>query len=195
LYQRECCRGRNILKLLFSEYTVNINIEDPTFRNTESNAAEYLNPLSSLSYPFSRFFLLLSTLNSSASPLCFAMALSRIWPCPILGKPPRKDSKTPELTVSEALGCRRRTDRVPSDIPAARCVSSGCVRLSLAPKAGIQSAYRDSYAENWGRISHSVCNFIRPNIVYLDHVVKTTSQNTPGIGTKSQRRDRLLVIR
>jgi hypothetical protein len=102
-----------------------------TLRSTESNAAEYLKPFRSLSYSFSLFFRALSTRNSSASPSGsdFTLALTR--PCPVAGKEvPRKDSNVPErraetendgsvVVASEALDCRRRTERVPSDMPAA----------------------------------------------------------------------------
>jgi hypothetical protein len=52
--------------------------------------------------------------------------------------PPRNDSKISErrtaeeseVVVSDALGCLRRMDNVPSDIPAAMCVSSGLKEIN-----------------------------------------------------------------
>ena len=56
--------------------------------------------------------------------------------------PPRNDSKVPdrsaadengksEAAASDTLGCRRRTDSVPSDIPAAMWVSSGLGQVKI----------------------------------------------------------------
>lgn len=109
----------------------------PTFRKTESKAAEYLKPLSSLSYSFSLLVRRLSIRNSSASPTGFDLIFSLTLPWPIEGKVvPRKDSNAPERrtaaengwsgeAISEAFGFRRRIDKVPSDMPAAIWVSSG----------------------------------------------------------------------
>lgn len=108
---------------------------DPTFLNTASSAAEYRKPFRSLSYSFRRFFRLLSTRSSFTSPTGLDFCFDLTWPCPIEGSAPRKDSNAPLRRAagekrsveedSEALACRLRTERVPSDIPAAICVSSG----------------------------------------------------------------------
>lgn len=100
-----------------------------TLRKTESRAAEYLNPFSNRSYSFSLFVRRLSTLNSSTSPNGFDLTLLLSVPCPRAGSVfPRKDSKVPlrraeaensDAAFSEDLGCLRRTDNVPSDMPAA----------------------------------------------------------------------------
>lgn len=108
-----------------------------TLRNTESRAAEYLKFLSSLSYSRRRFLRLLSTFSSSISPTGFDFLFSLTRPSPSIGRePPRNDSNAPErrdaieknslAAGSEAFGCRLRTEKVPSDMPAAICVSSGC---------------------------------------------------------------------
>ena len=122
-----------------------------TLRNTESRAAEYLKFLSSLSYSRRRFLRLLSTFSSSTSPIGFDFFFSLTRPSPSVGRePPRNDSNAPErrdaiekrswTAASEAFNCRLRTDKVPSDMPAAICVSSGCKRTP--------SAYRYRYSGN-----------------------------------------------
>lgn len=106
------------------------------FLKAESSAAEYLNAFNSRSYSFNRRLRLLSTLNSSTSPTGLLLVRSRTRGRPMLGRTPKKDSrvaarreasdKRPRAKVSsEAFGCRRRTESVPSDMPTAMCVSSG----------------------------------------------------------------------
>ena len=113
-----------------------------TFRRAESSAAEYLNAFKNRSYSFNLRLRLLSTLNSSTSPSGFFLARSRMRGCPMPGRtPPKKDSRVTARreasergpiagTPSDALGWRRRTESVPSDMPTAMCVSSGCVTNS-----------------------------------------------------------------
>lgn len=161
----------------------------PTFRITESSAAEYLNPFSSRSYSFNLRLRLLSTLNSSTSPTGLFLVRSRMrgWPMP--GETPKNDSrvaarreasdKRPCAEVSsDDFGCRRRTESVPSDMPTAMCVSSGytanCQNHSLSGQSVTTHRQRETYY--WSRVTHRVHDVVIADIIHLDHVVKPPSQ-------------------
>ena len=169
---------------------------------TASNAAEYLKFFNNLSYGRSLRFLLASILISFISPTGFAFAFplpfSPNRPVPIdeMAALPRKDSKAPERREemekglsreldSEALGCLRRTESVPSDIPAAMCVSSGCtfihsINITQSRKVNESITYGDTKTENGSRVPHSMHDFIRAHVVHFDHMVQPAGEQSTG---------------
>lgn len=177
-----------------------------TFRRTESRAAEYLNPFINLSNCFSRFLRRASTLNSATSPVtvdfCLDLVL-RPWPMVPL---PRNVSKAPDLSVSvmaasaeacDGLSCRRRTERVPSLMPAAMWVSSGYRWLisTLKRTPNRERAHRECETQNRCGIPHGMNDVVITDIVDLDHLVQTRSEQPRRLRVKRERCHGLLVVR
>lgn len=123
-----------------TSYRISIECPDRidvlTFASPASSAAEYLNAFNCFSNGLSFSLLRLSTLNSSAGPTTGALSFPFALTCPV----PKTDSISAKYSydpddraacfasssaVSVALASRLRTERVPSVIPAAMCVSSG----------------------------------------------------------------------
>jgi hypothetical protein len=160
-----------------------------TFRKAESRAAEYLNPFNSRSYSFNLRLRLLSTLNSSTSPTGLLLVRSRTRGRPMPAETPNIDprvaarreasDKRPWDDVSsDAFGCRRRTESVPSDIPTAMCVSSGytanCQNHLLSGQSVTTHRQRETYY--WSRVAHRVHDVVIADIIHLDHVIKPPGQ-------------------